>query len=143
MSDVDNNPSVGGTVKPETVDHVNVGGDNVSGGRDAGYTDHYWSPHYTITTPQYHTNNDHLQVNTELKEMGQQPIILPSKHLIIKILFITQEGEDDSGEVVVPDQDMSTVSAVSHYRGDQAHTGAGPIRGYPATRSDAFVWRPY
>ena len=34
-----------------------------------------------------------------------------------------QEGEEDSGD---------------HYR-----DSAGPIRGYPGARSDAFVWRPY
>ena len=49
-----------------------------------------------------------------------------------------QEGDDDGGEVVVPDQDMSAVTG--HYRDN-----TGPIRGYPGAgaRSDAFVWRPY
>ena len=35
------------------------------------------------------------------------------------------EAEEDSGDI-------------AHYR-----DSAGPIRGYPAARSDAFVWRPY
>ena len=49
-----------------------------------------------------------------------------------------QEGDDDGGEVVVPDQDMSAVTG--HYRDN-----TGPIRGYPGAgaRGDAFVWRPY
>ena len=46
-----------------------------------------------------------------------------------------QEVEEEGGEVIVPEQDMS-----GHYRDNAA---AGPIRGYPGQRSDAFVWRPY
>ena len=42
-----------------------------------------------------------------------------------------QEGEEDSGDITGGDM-------AAHYR-----DSAGPIRGYPAARSDAFVWRPY
>ena len=42
-----------------------------------------------------------------------------------------QEGEEDSGDITAGDM-------AAHYR-----DSAGPIRGYPAARSDAFVWRPY
>ena len=41
------------------------------------------------------------------------------------------EGEEEAADITGGDM-------AAHYR-----DSAGPIRGYPAARSDAFVWRPY
>ena len=79
LSDVDTNAGAGGgAVKPETIEVGSVGGEAANGGATSGggggsrdnqsvYSEHYWTPHYSITshlTPQYHNNvnSEQLQV---------------------------------------------------------------------------------
>ena len=123
LSDVDTNA---GPVKPETVD--TGGGDHAAdtgAGRSSyGGQEHYWSGggHYGtgVSSAPYHTTTaDQIQVSRDIIDNDDD--------------IVAQEVEEEAGEVIVPDQDMS-----GHYRDN-----TGPIRGYPGQRSDAFVWRPY
>lgn len=128
LSDVDTNAGAG-PVKPEAVDSVgdhggeaSVGADRSSYGGHSGQ-EHYWSAHYgtgisSVSSTAYHPSSDQIQVSNGIIENDRNSD--------------AKEVEEEGGEVIVPDQDMS------HYRDN-----TGPIRGYPGQRSDAFVWRPY